>query len=284
MLNALTIDVEEWFCVSNFAGLIARDDWARQESRLEAPTRRILDLLDRHSVKATFFVLGWIAEHHPRLIREIHDRGHEIGSHGYEHRLVYDLTPGEFRADLAKSLAILRETAGAACRGYRAPSFSLRREMGWAWDALHEAGIRYDSSIFPVLHDRYGEPDAPRFPFAIRSNGGEILEFPPSTVTAFARNLPVAGGGYFRLYPLAVTRWALRSINREGYPAVVYLHPWEFDPDHPAPRASRLTVLRHRVGLRTVARKLDRLLSELPFGSMTEVIERTGLARGAASH
>jgi polysaccharide deacetylase family protein (PEP-CTERM system associated) len=281
MINALTIDLEDWFCVSNFDHVIARDGWSAQESRLEAPTRRILDLLDAHSVKATFFVLGWIAERHPRLIREIHERGHEIGSHGYAHRLVYQLSPEEFRCDLRRSLDVLHEATGAQIRGYRAPSFSLRRGMDWAWDALHAAGIRYDSSIFPVLHDRYGEPDAPRFPFPIASRGGVILEFPLSTISAFMRNLPVAGGGYFRLYPLAVTRWAVRRINREGHPAVVYLHPWEFDPDQPAPAASPWTLWRHRVGLRSVAGKLDRLLAELPFAPMTEVLARIGIGRQA---
>ncbi len=272
MLNALTIDVEEWFCVSNFDGVIRREEWADQESRLEAPIRTILDLLDRHGVKATFFVLGWIAERHRGLIREIHDRGHEVGSHGYEHRLAHGLSPAEFREDLCRSIEVLARATGAECRGYRAPSFSLRREMSWAWDALYSAGIRYDSSIFPVLHDRYGEPDAPRFPFAIRSGEGQIVEFPLSTVTALSWNIPVAGGGYFRLYPLALTRWALKRINREGHPAVVYLHPWEFDPDHPTPRASRAAVLRHRIGLRSVLPRLDRLLGDLRFGPMGEIV------------
>jgi polysaccharide deacetylase family protein (PEP-CTERM system associated) len=282
MLNALTIDVEEWFCVSNFDGVIPRECWAEQESRLEEPMDRILDLLERHAVRATVFVLGWIAERHPRLVREIHERGHEIGSHGYEHTLVGRMTPEQFRADLARSLDVLRRTSGAECRGYRAPSFSLRRDMDWAWQALCAAGIRYDSSIFPVLHDRYGEPDAPRFSYPVHCGAGQILEVPPSTVHAFGRNIPVAGGGYFRLYPLAATRWAVRRINREGHPAVVYLHPWEFDPDHPAPATSRFTLLRHRVGLRTVAAKLERLLGEFPFGSMAEVIARGGLVGAEA--
>ena len=274
MLNALTIDVEEWFCVSNFETVIARSEWDRLESRVEASTETILDLLDKHGVKATFFVLGWLAEHHPELIREIAQRGHEIGAHGYEHRLVYRLSPGEFEEDLRRCVTVL-SGIGAACSGYRAPSFSIRSDMTWAWRILREQGFRYDSSVFPVTHDRYGEPDAPRFPFTIRSGNDEMIEFPLSTVRTFGRNFPVAGGGYLRLFPHGVTRWALRRINAEGHPAVVYLHPWEFDPQHPTPSASRLALLRHRVGIRSVPDKLDRLLSEFRFGPMEHVLRET---------
>ena len=185
----------------------------------------------------------------------------------------------QFRDDLQRSIEVIRKITGQECRGYRAPSFSIRRDMGWAWSALADAGIRYDSSIFPVHHDRYGEPDAPRFPYLQRSEGVELLEFPLSTVKAFGRNLPVAGGGYFRLYPLAFTRRAIRSINREGFPAVIYLHPWEFDPGHPKPNVSRLTLLRHRIGLRTVMHKLDRLFSTFEFGTMDRVLKSTPVAR-----
>lgn len=271
-LNALTIDVEEWFCVHNFGSVIPRDDWPRLESRIERQMHTILDLLDSHSVKATFFILGWIAERHPRLVREVAERGHEIASHGHEHKLAYDQSPAEFRDDLRRSLETIGEASGARCQGYRAPSFSLRGGMREAWETLCESGIRYDSSIFPVSHDRYGDPDAPRFPYTIESGGSTIVEYPLSTVRAFGRNLPVAGGGYFRLYPLAFTRWSVKRINRAGHGAVVYLHPWEFDPDHPTPRASRLKILRHRVGLRSVTHKLSRLLEEFRFAPMRSVL------------
>lgn len=277
MLNALSIDMEEWFCVSGFEDVIRRDDWDRIESRIEPSTFEILDLLERHGTKATFFVLGWIAERHPGLIRTIWEQGHEIASHGYDHHLAYKLSPVEFRTDVCRSIDLLRELANGDCIGYRAPSFSLRRDMTEAWEALFDAGIRYDSSIFPVVHDRYGEPDAPRFPFRLRSGRVEIVEFPMSTITAFAKNLPVGGGGYLRLYPLSVTRWAIRRINREGYPAVVYFHPWEVDPRHPKPSAPWLALLRHRVGIGAMSRKLDRLLNEFRFGPLRAVIESMDL-------
>ncbi|MEM7396979.1 MAG: XrtA system polysaccharide deacetylase, partial [Verrucomicrobiota bacterium] len=244
MLNAFSIDLEEWFCVSNFEGVIQREDWPNLESRVVDSTVQLLDLLDRHSVKATFFILGWVAERHPDLIRSVAMRGHEIASHGFGHQLVYSLSPEEFEADMKQSLAVIKEITGADCKGYRAPSFSLRRDMDWAWSILRDHGIEYDSSIFPVVHDRYGEPDAPRFPFVMDE---AFKEFPMSTVSGFGKNLPVAGGGYLRLYPYAVTRWAIRRINREGHPAVVYMHPWEVDPGQPRPAVSRLKLLRHRI-------------------------------------
>jgi polysaccharide deacetylase family protein (PEP-CTERM system associated) len=276
MVNALTIDLEEWFCVSNFEHAIRRADWPSLESRVEESTERILALLERRGTAATFFVLGWVAERHPRLIARLAEGGHEIACHGYHHELVYDLTPERFAADLSHALRVIEQASGARCRGYRAPSFSLRRNMDWAWRLLAEAGFRYDSSVYPVAHDRYGEPDAPRFPHAVSRDGTTLVEFPPSTLRLGARNLAVAGGGWFRLYPLALTRWAIRRINAERQPAVVYLHPWEFDPDQPVPAVSRRVRWRHRVGLASVPHKLDRLLDEFRFDTMARVLQAAG--------
>lgn len=268
MRNVLTIDVEEWFCVSNFAGVIRPEDWPSLESRVEIQTERILGILDRHGVRATFFLLGWVAERHPGLVRTLASRGHEIATHGYNHELVYQMEPARFQEDLARSVKLIQEIAGIRCRGYRAPSFSIRRDMTWAWEILAKQGIEYDSSIFPVVHDRYGEPDAPRTTFQIAACGKSIREIPLSTVRLAERNLPVAGGGYLRLFPYSFTRWAIRRLNREGIPAIVYFHPWEIDPGQPQPKVSRLRLWRHRVGLNHFARKLDRLLDDFAFGPM----------------
>jgi len=272
MINALTVDLEEWFCVSNFGDVIRREDWPRMESRVEGSTFELLDLLDRHRVSATFFVLGWVAERHPDLIRALVDRGHEVASHGYSHRLVYEQTPGQFEEDIERSIEVLAGLTGTGCEGYRAPSFSLRRNMEWAWKVLTGFGIRYDSSVFPVVHDRYGEPDAPRFPFRHRCGSVAMMEFPLSTVRLSGRNLPIAGGGYLRLYPYGVTRWGIRKINAEGQPAVVYLHPWEIDPGQPKPRAPYLRQIRHRIGIHSTKQKLDRLLGDFKFAPMREVL------------
>ncbi len=272
MMNALSIDLEEWFAVSNFEGVIRREDWAELESRIEDSTERILALLEQRRTRATFFILGWVAERHPDLVRQIFSKGHEIASHGYGHQLVYNLSPDQFRADLNRSMELLRGITGVSPAGYRAPSFSLRRDMTWAWKIMAESGLRYDSSIFPVVHDRYGEPDAPRFPFKIQTGGEGIMEFPLSTIRLFGANVPVAGGGYLRLFPYGITSWAIRRINREGHPAVVFLHPWELDPDQPRPAVPRLRLVRHRIGMRSMERKLDRLIQDFQFAPLREVL------------
>ena len=270
MRNVLSIDVEEWFCVSNFAGVIRPEDWPSLESRVEMQIEHILEILEHHGVKATFFLLGWVAERHPDMVRTLVSRGHEIASHGYGHGLVSKMEPILFQKDISKSLAIIREISGVECKGYRAPSFSIRREMAWAWRILAEMGIEFDSSVFPVVHDRYGEPDAPRVPFQITIGPRALWEIPLSTVRFAGRNLPVAGGGYLRLFPYAFTRWAIRRLNREGIPGIVYFHPWEIDPGQPRPDVSPILLWRHRVGLGSFARKLDRLLSDFEFGTLGE--------------
>jgi polysaccharide deacetylase family protein (PEP-CTERM system associated) len=286
-LNALTVDVEEHFQVHNFEKVVDRRRWDTYPSRVVASTQRILKLLEEHKTHATFFILGWVAERHPHLVREIARAGHEIGTHGYAHELIYRQKPEEFAADLARSLdaiqAALRQrfaegsTAPAPppitadVVGYRAPAFSVTRESLWALDILKDHGIHYDSSIFPVtLHDRYGISDAGRF--ASRLENG-LWEVPVSTLRVGGRNLPVAGGGYFRLSPSWLNKLAIRAINWEGEPAVVYLHPWEFDPEQPRiPGASPLSRFRHYVNLASTEDKLRSLLSsELKFAPIREV-------------
>lgn len=274
MRNALSIDVEEHFQVHGFETVVSRSDWERHPSRVVPNTRRVLHLLRERGVRATFFVLGWVADRHPRLVREIADDGHEVACHGYWHELVYRQTPGAFAADLRRAVEAISRAfdseGGYRPSGYRAPSFSITRESLWALDLLQEHGFRYDSSIFPlVFHDRYGIRNADRF--ACRLDNG-LWEFPVSTVSIARRNWPVAGGGYFRLFPLWVTRRAIRRIHAEGHPAVIYLHPWEFDPEQPRiPGAPPLSRFRHYVNLRRTEQRLRALLDEFQFGPIAEV-------------
>ena len=272
MRNALTIDVEEYFQAHAYAKVIDPADWERIPGRVTANVRRLLALLAAHSTRATFFVLGWVAERHPELVREIAAAGHEVGSHGYAHRLLHRQSPDEFAADLARSLAVLRRVLGdaGAPLGYRAPGFSLTARTLWALDILRAQGIRYDSSLQPVLtRRRNGAYGASRF--ATRLDAG-LWEFPVSTVRLAGYNCPVAGGAYFRLLPLWVTRRAIDRINAEGRPAVVYLHPWELDPAEPdVPQAALHARLRHRLNLGKTEGRLRRLLGAREFGPLREV-------------
>jgi polysaccharide deacetylase family protein (PEP-CTERM system associated) len=273
MLNALSFDVEDYFHVHAFEDVIPRDTWEAIPARVQDSTRLILRLLREFNTRATFFVLGWVAERHPDLIRQIHADGHELASHGYAHESVYSLSPDLFRNDVKRSLeAILAACPEARVRGYRAPSFSFTAETTWAFDVLESLGFAYDSSIFPVtFHDRYGLDAAPRFAHVAADT---LLEIPLSTLRALGCNWPVAGGGYFRLAPLPFTVWAIRRINRQGHPAVVYLHPWEFDSQQPrVPPASWQSKFRHYVNLHRTEARLRALLKRFTFGPIDTVFQ-----------
>jgi polysaccharide deacetylase family protein (PEP-CTERM system associated) len=273
--HALTIDVEDYFQVSAFEHSVQRSQWTEYESRVEANTRRVLRLLERHQTLATFFVLGWVAEKYPHLVREIQAPGHQIASHGYWHRLIYEQTPAEFREDVRLAKSVLSHITGQDITAYRAPSFSITKKSLWALEILAEEGYSVDSSIFPVRHDRYGIPDAPTHFHPLDTAAGTIWECPPSVLSLGKINVPVAGGGYFRLCPLSWTRHFLKRATSSGQPFVLYLHPWEFDPDQPRLAiGSRLTRFRHYVNLSTTESKLDRLLSEFRFARLSDVLSR----------
>ncbi|MFH5925467.1 XrtA system polysaccharide deacetylase [Roseomonas xinghualingensis] len=272
LLNAMSVDVEDWFQVRAFCHTIRRSDWDGLASRVEANTDRILEQFARAGVHATFFTLGWVAERHPALIRRIHADGHELASHGWDHALVNELGEVAFRADLRRSKRMLEDIAGTEVTGYRAPTFSIGpNTTPWAHAVLAEEGYRYSSSIFPIRHDLYGAPDAPRSPHRPRSDG--VLELPMTTVHALGRNLPCSGGGWFRLLPYPVFRAGLRRVNHsEGRPGIFYFHPWEVDPDQPRVReASRLSRFRHYTGLASMASRVDALLRDFAWGRMDEV-------------
>lgn len=273
ILNAMTIDVEDYFQVSAFDAVVSRESWDTLPRRVVTNTERLLGLFDEFGVKATFFVLGWVADRCPGLVVEIASRGHELASHGYSHRLVYDQTRDAFREDVRRAKHVIEDRSGQPVRGYRAPSYSITRRSLWALDVLVEEGYAYDASIFPIRHDRYGIPDAPRHTYELARDGGRLTEAPPSTVRIGAVNLPVAGGGYFRLLPYQWTRWGIGRINRlERRPAIFYLHPWEIDPGQPRLRASALSRFRHYRNLHKTEPRLRRLLTEFRFGTLGEVI------------
>lgn len=273
LVNAFTVDVEDYFQVSKFDNVIRRDQWSRCESRVVANTHRILELLDRHDVKGTFFVLGWVADRFPQLVRDIQSGGHECGSHSHEHRLVYRQTPQAFRDDLRRSRQAIADACGERVTAYRAPSFSITKRSLWALDVLAEEGFLADSSIFPIHHDHYGIPGAEPGFHRITTAAGPLWEFPPSVVRLLRLNLPVAGGGYFRLYPLSWTMRWLRQINQAARPFLFYIHPWELDPEQPRLKArSRLSRFRHYTNLSKTERRLDVLCSEFRFGRLCDMI------------
>lgn len=265
--NALTIDVEDYFQVSAFAPYIRRDDWDTRECRVERNVDRILGLLEEQDTKATFFTLGWVAERYPAMVRRIVDGGHELASHGYGHQRASDLTPQQLYEDVHRAKTILEDIGGQAVLGYRAPSFSIGTANLWALDTLLEAGYRYSSSIYPVKHDHYGMPDAPRFAHEVRPG---LIEVPPTTLRLFDRNLPSSGGGFFRLLPYGVSRWMLQQVNsRDAQSAIFYFHPWEIDEGQP--RISGIdakTRFRHYVNIDRNERKLRRLLRDFRWGRM----------------
>jgi polysaccharide deacetylase family protein (PEP-CTERM system associated) len=279
MLNALTIDVEDYYHVSGFESSIRFEDWDRYESRVERNTQRLLDLLDTYRTKATFFILGWVAERHPHLVRTIQARGHELASHGYAHRRIYTQTPEEFRQETRHAIRILEDASGQRIFGYRAASYSITRASLWALEILQEEGFTYDSSIFPIHHDRYGIPGYQRFCHAVAGHGGnQLLEFPISTLRLAGSNIPIAGGGYFRLFPYAFIHWGIAHINaREHQPALVYFHPWEIDPGQPRIQASALSRFRHYVNLEKTEQRLVHLLRDFTFGTALAVLKDRGL-------
>jgi polysaccharide deacetylase family protein (PEP-CTERM system associated) len=273
MLNALTIDVEEYFHPNAMDDAVRPEEWAALPHRVEGNTHRLLDVLGEHDVRATFFVLGWVAERWPQLVREIAKRGHEVASHGYAHRLVYKLGPDRFRDDVRRGKCVLEDALGRRVLGFRSASWSIVATTLWAVDILVEEGFEYDSSIFPVRHDIYGIPGFSRFPVRLRCRAGEILELPPSTLRLLGNNWPVAGGGYFRLFPYALTRWAIARINgRDQAPAMVYVHPWEIDGGQPRLPAKWTTRLRQYANLDVTEARLRRLLGDFSFAPLREAM------------
>jgi polysaccharide deacetylase family protein (PEP-CTERM system associated) len=283
VVNAMSVDVEDYYQVYAFARTVRREDWPRLPARVEANTERVLELFAKAGVRATFFTLGCVAERHPTLIRRIVAAGHELASHGFAHYHVWEQDPRAFREDIVRTKRTLEDAAGCEVRGYRAASFSINRETWWAFVELAAAGYRYSSSVNPIRHDHYGVPDAPRFPFA-PDGTPQILEIPISTVELAGRRVPCGGGGYFRLLPYAVFRWALGRLHRdEGRPSVFYFHPWEIDPAQPriagAPWRSRF---RHYVNLHAMEAKLRRLLDDFRWDRVDAVFlaDKTASALG----
>ncbi|KQP05245.1 XrtA system polysaccharide deacetylase [Pseudorhodoferax sp. Leaf265] len=271
--NALTIDVEDYFQVSAFAPYIRRDEWETRECRVERNVHRILDMLSGHGAKATFFTLGWIAERYPQLVRRIVAEGHELASHGYGHERASDQSEPDFLADIQRAKQILEDLGGVAVQGYRAPSFSIGTRNLWAFDCLQAAGYQYSSSIYPIQHDHYGMPDAPRFAHAVRDG---LLEIPVTTLRMLQRNLPSSGGGYFRLLPYGLSRWMLRRVNAQDREAAIfYFHPWEIDPEQP--RVAGIDAkarFRHYVNIDRMEARLDRLMGDFKWGRMDEIFLR----------
>ena len=273
IVNAMTVDVEDYFHVSAFDGVVPRHRWQHLESRVCRNTERLLELFGETGVQATFFVLGWVADRWPALVQRIAAGGHEIASHGYGHRLVYDQTPREFREDLRRAKGVIEAAAAAPVYGFRAPSYSITPRSLWALDVLIEEGYRYDASIFPVHHDRYGIPVSARHCYRVERTGGSLLEAPASTVRWALTNLPVAGGGYFRILPYAWTHWGISRLNRaERRPAIFYLHPWEIDPDQPRLDGSLVSRFRHYRNLDKTEPRLRMLLRDFAFGPMVSVL------------
>ena len=275
-LHALSVDVEDYFHVAALSGVISPDDWGALPSRVERNTERLLELFDRQQVKCTFFVLGWVAERYPELIRKLADHGHEIASHGYSHQLIYNQTPAVFAEETRKSKLILEDIIQQPVTGYRAASYSITRESLWALDILAELGFTWDSSIFPIHHDRYGIPDSPKTPYTIQtSNGTALREFPLTTARLFRLTIPAAGGGYFRQFPYPVFRHLFRlASNQDTRPQMFYLHPWEIDPDQPRyDDASWFSRFRHYTNLDKCYGRLERLLEDFSFGTVSQSYE-----------
>lgn len=285
MKNALTVDVEDYFHVAALAEAISVDQWDEMPCRVESNTMRLLDMFDEGGAGCTFFILGWVADRYPQLVREIAARGHEVACHGQSHQLIYNQTPAVFREETLRAKATLEDICQKPVEGYRAASYSITKASLWALDILAEAGFVWDSSIFPVHHDRYGIADAPRWPHELTTpNGATLVEFPPTTVQLGPYRLPMSGGGYFRLYPYSVTRWGLNRVNRkDGQPFVFYLHPWEIDPEQPRVEVSRLSRFRHYNKLDQCEQRLRKLIGEFEFTTVRNVLEQQGLLTPAVA-
>jgi len=278
MDNVLTIDVEDYFHVSALAKSIDRNNWDSMESRVTLNVHRLLDLFDEHNVKATHFVLGWVAERFPDLIKEIDRRGHEVASHGYSHQLVYNQTPQVFENETRDSKNLIEDITGKPVNGYRAASYSITRKSLWALDILADLGFIYDSSIFPVVHDRYGIKGSPEYPHVLETPAKQrLVEYPLSTYRLFGLTIPVAGGGYFRLYPYWLSRYFYRSLNKSSTPFVFYLHPWEVDPDQPRVKAGLLSEFRHYNNLDKCQKRLSNLLDDFSFTTMHSKLDEMKL-------
>lgn len=279
MINAMSIDVEDYFHASALADSFPSGRWGSLQLRGVESTLRILDMFDKYQIRATFFVLGWMAEKSPRIVREISGRGHEVGCHGWSHELVYRQSRMDFQSETARCKHLLEDLTGVRVRGYRAASYSITNQSLWALDDLIDLAFDYDSSIFPIWHDRYGIPDASRFPSRIKApSGRELVEFPMSTARYLGARVPCSGGGYFRLLPFWLTRAMLTRVNvNDGKPFVFYLHPWELDPQQPRVHASPISMFRHYSNLDVCADRLERLLKEFRFSPMEAVLESLGL-------
>ena len=273
IVNAMTVDVEDYFQASAFDRFVSRTTWCERESRVVRSTHTLLEFFQRRGVHGTFFILGWVAERFPSLVRDIASCGHEIASHGYHHQLIYTLTPEQFREDVRRAKAVIEDAGNYPVRGYRAPSFSIVRSSLWALDVLIETGHSYDASVFPIHHDRYGIPDALPRTNVIERAAGTIIEVPASTVRVAGTNVPIAGGGYFRVFPYAFTKWGIRRVNAGGDPAVFYIHPWEIDADQPRLPAGWLTSLRHYSNLDDTLNRLERLVGDFQFGTVAATLE-----------
>ncbi len=279
LLNAFTVDVEDYFHVAALSSAVSRDSWSMRESRVAENIERLLGILETHNVRATFFVLGWLAERVPALVRRIADAGHEIACHGFSHRLVYTQTPAEFREETIRAKHYLEDTVGHAVVGYRAASFSVTRDSLWALDVLIDLEFHYDSSIFPIHHDLYGLPGATPEPHRVSAPSGRTLaEFPMSAASFLGVQVPVSGGGYFRILPYWVTRAGLKQINeRRERPFAFYLHPWELDPDQPRIRVGAFSRFRHYTNLSRCEARLQRVLGDFAFTTMHEALQQRGL-------
>lgn len=278
VVNAMSVDVEEYFHASALESVAPRGAWETMPSRVVPTTHALLDLFASKRTTATFFILGWVADRFPGLVRDIAGAGHEVASHGYWHQIVYSLTPEAFREDVRRSKQVLESLTGRAVHGYRAPSFSITRQSLWALDVLLDEGYTYDASIFPVRHDRYGIPDAPRHAYLLPRAAGTLREVPPSTIRVAGQNLAVAGGGYFRLLPYRWTHYGLTRLDQtEHRPAIFYLHPWEIDNEQPRMPVGRLTRLRHYGNLGRTHGRLARLLDDFKFAPVADVLDAMGV-------